>query len=600
MVLDVRIYVAHVSPTPRLAAPVDSCSTGFRDERKPRCQRCIDGGFECQYGSRLTFLDKNALTVSSTSDAGDASTPPRYFKLQFVNPTCPNQTAEPSSPPSPVSQDPPNPSITTNSTDIPVCISPSQTPAPPVSTFQNDPQLLDAPVLQLQPLEPHLAPPFHHPSPRTQWRSQSIGHESLASPAGNFHITDKPPDGSANSDAAYETALNALLSLGNEGADLESLPSRGSGSYAAAGDGFRVSPQELISASPNSAEERRAPAATLPLTAPSVSPDRLLQLLRHFTYQLDLCDMSQTFGLHVPRLAIENEGVFHFTFGRGSRRATGGQGGVSMGDGGLVHLALWTACQFTSSVPDAWQDLHGMMDDNFWSVALAEVTPKAIAILSVLIRLELAAALVTGAPISVPERLHYDAMSQPSSTSAQAAAAPARTPPSARASPPTPVHRWTMLSDALGAWYANRAQEFRPMAEMDGEESLFPVVLFTNGAAVFANPLYHTAMPLLLQNKPRVLLLQTAAAAAAAKKSSAAPLSSPLWHAQSVCGIALNNDRRDSWDLCLVASLYLAAQRMTYEPQQRAILRCFERVRALTGWRVDGFSAKAREDWGLM
>ncbi|GKT84311.1 C6 zinc finger domain-containing protein [Colletotrichum tofieldiae] len=97
-------------------------------------------------------------------------------------------------------------------------------------------------------------------------------------------------------------------------------------------------------------------------------------------------------------------------------------------------------------------------------------------------------------------------------------------------------------------------------------------------------------MLLLLQNKPRTLQ-------AAAKKSSSL---SPLWHAQRVCGIALNNDRRDSWDLCLVASLYLAAQRMTYEPQQRAILECFERVKALTGWNVDGFSAKAREDWGLM
>ncbi|KAK2053181.1 hypothetical protein LY76DRAFT_483393, partial [Colletotrichum caudatum] len=64
--------------------------------------------------------------------------------------------------------------------------------------------------------------------------------------------------------------------------------------------------------------------------------------------------------------------------------------------------------------------------------------------------------------------------------------------------------------------------------------------------------------------------------------------------------LSLNNDRRDSWDPCLVASLYVAARRMTYEPQQRAILECFERVGALTGWNVDGFSARAREDWGMM
>lgn len=134
------------------------------------------------------------------------------------------------------------------------------------------------------------------------------------------------------------------------------------------------------------------------------------------------------------------------------------------------------------------------------------------------------------------------------------------------------------------------------MVEMDGgDETLFPVVLFTNGAAVFANQLYHTAMLLLLQNKPRTLQ----AATAAGKKSSSSSMS-PLWHAQRVCGIALNNDRRDSWDLCLVASLYLAAQRMTYEPQQKAILECFDRIKSMTGWHVDGFSTKVREDWGLM
>ncbi|GKT58234.1 C6 zinc finger domain-containing protein [Colletotrichum tofieldiae] len=284
--------------------------------------------------------------------------------------------------------------------------------------------------------------------------------------------------------------------------------------------------------------------------------------------------------------------------------------GVAISDSDLAHLTLATACQFTSNIPDGWQDLPVMIGDDFWSIALVEATSKTISILSLLIRLELAAALVTGAPISVPEQLHYNPISQPWNSSAiaekmfQCTIEPLllcakvvnfcagsfhpRTPD--LGVPITPVHRWTMLSDALGVWYTNRAQEFRPMAEIDGDENLFPIILFTNGAAVFANQLYHTAMLLLLQNKPRTLQ-------AAAKKSSSL---SPLWHAQRVCGIALNNDRRDSWDLCLVASLYLAAQRMTYEPQQRAILECFERVKALTGWNVDGFSAKAREDWGLM
>ncbi|KAK2041987.1 hypothetical protein LZ31DRAFT_567574 [Colletotrichum somersetense] len=574
--------------TPRLAAPVDSC-----DEGKPRCQRCIDGDFECRYGSRLTFLEKNVLTVTSTSNAGDASTP-RYPRLQFVNPASPSQTPEAPSSPSPVSQTPLRLSIATNATDTSACLSPLQTQTRIVSAFQIETRLSDPVVLKPQPLEPNLAPPFHHPLPLTQWRSQSIGsigHEGLVSPAGKFYVAEKS-------------------------SSLEPLPSHGSGSYAVAGDGFGVSP-------PDSAGERRAPAATLAVTTANVSPDRLLQLLRHFRYQLDMCDMSQTFGLHVPRLAIEHEDVLHslltvaaVTQQADMRSAAFGDieylkslavarpmyaEGVGMSDSDIVRLALWATCQFASDGPNGWQDLLGAIGDRFWSEALAGANPKTIAILSVLVRLELAAALVAGAQNSVPEQLHFDNASQPSDSSPVAEAmfrcaveplllcaqvvnfcagtSRSHTAVGPGIPPTTPVHRWTVLCDALGAWYAKRNRNFRPMAEMDGDEGLFPVVLFTSGAAVLANQLYHTAMLMLLHNKPRTL--QTAAAAAA-KKSSVASLS-PLWHAQRVCGIALNNDRRDSWDPCLVASLYLAARRMTYEPQQRAILECFERVGALTG-----------------
>ncbi|PNH29913.1 hypothetical protein VD0002_g8110 [Verticillium dahliae] len=147
-----------------------------------------------------------------------------------------------------------------------------------------------------------------------------------------------------------------------------------------------------------------------------------------------------------------------------------------------------------------------------------------------------------------------------------------------------------MLSDALSAWYTNRPREFHPMIETEVDDSLFPVLLFTNGAAVFANQLYHTAMLLMLQHRPRTLSV------GAARKD---PTMSPLWHAQRVCGIAMNNDRRDSWDLCLVAALYRAAQRMTYEPQQLAVLGCFEKIKTMTGWDVSFFVNKAREDWGM-
>ncbi|KAH8899976.1 hypothetical protein GQ53DRAFT_758106 [Thozetella sp. PMI_491] len=51
-------------------------------EEKPRCQRCVAGGFECQYGTRLSFLSKNSFTVTPTTLTEGS---PSYRKVQFVD-----------------------------------------------------------------------------------------------------------------------------------------------------------------------------------------------------------------------------------------------------------------------------------------------------------------------------------------------------------------------------------------------------------------------------------------------------------------------------------------------------------------------------------
>lgn len=158
-----------------------------------------------------------------------------------------------------------------------------------------------------------------------------------------------------------------------------------------------------------------------------------------------------------------------------------------------------------------------------------------------------------------------------------------------------PLESWKALFEELDVWYSSRPEEFQAMVELhswqgtDAHENAFPVILFTNGAAIFANQLYHTAMLLLLQNKPRTLGLTD-------RHSS---IVSPLWHAQRICNIALNNDRRESWDLCLISSLLVAARCMTHESQQRAILQGFERIKALTGWDINDCLSTLREEWHL-
>lgn len=152
---------------------------------------------------------------------------------------------------------------------------------------------------------------------------------------------------------------------------------------------------------------------------------------------------------------------------------------------------------------------------------------------------------------------------------------------------PTPAQNWKSLSEALSMWYTNRPQDFKPILEIDDSEQLFPLVLLTNGAAVLANQLYHTSMLLLLQNRPRTL----------PKEHGRSVVMSPLWHAQRICGISLNNDTRTNWDFSLLASLYFAAKGMTYEPQQHAILRGIDRISSLTGWNLSVLSTQLVHDW---
>ncbi|KAL2829749.1 hypothetical protein BDW59DRAFT_158923 [Aspergillus cavernicola] len=168
---------------------------------------------------------------------------------------------------------------------------------------------------------------------------------------------------------------------------------------------------------------------------------------------------------------------------------------------------------------------------------------------------------------------------------------------------------WLQVFDKLSQWHYLRPQEFQPMVmielhsddrdqdqDQDQTQTLnpgsqFPMLLFTNGAGVLCNQLYHTAMLLMLECKPRTALPQS---------HGHSPVLSALWHAQRICGIALNNDRREWWDPCLLASFLVAARYMTHESQQVEIVRGFERIRGLTGWSVGEYLTQVREEWSFL
>ncbi|KAJ5897043.1 uncharacterized protein N7473_006442 [Penicillium subrubescens] len=158
--------------------------------------------------------------------------------------------------------------------------------------------------------------------------------------------------------------------------------------------------------------------------------------------------------------------------------------------------------------------------------------------------------------------------------------------------PPLPA--WMQVVEELEQWYRERPQGFQPMLEIETDNQAadpgesFPVVLFANGAGVLSNQLYHTAMLLLLRSRPRTAHIADIRSATM----------SPLWHAQRICSIALNNERRECWDPCLLASFLTAARRMTHESQQQEILRGFERIRKITGWDARALLRDLQVEWG--
>jgi hypothetical protein len=151
---------------------------------------------------------------------------------------------------------------------------------------------------------------------------------------------------------------------------------------------------------------------------------------------------------------------------------------------------------------------------------------------------------------------------------------------------------WHMLVERLEKWFVNRPQEFQTILELypkDGTQSKdeFPTIVFSSGAAIFANQLCHTAMLLLLQNKPRF----------AGQANHNSSFMSTLWHSHRICGIAINNERRDCWDPCLLASLLVAARMATHESQHGAILNTLEGVQELTGWSIAQHLNHLRTEW---
>ncbi|CAG8909900.1 unnamed protein product [Penicillium egyptiacum] len=160
------------------------------------------------------------------------------------------------------------------------------------------------------------------------------------------------------------------------------------------------------------------------------------------------------------------------------------------------------------------------------------------------------------------------------------------------------LSQWTFLWSDCQKWYNERPVNVQQIVDIRGGEadqidpehdSSFPILIYTTPMALVANAVYHMISLLLLTHKPRLL------------KSLPGPRSvtSHIWHAQSIAGIAASNDSPEQWDPILVASLLTIAKEMTHESQQSVLLDRFSRITATTGIKLDRETEALQAAWNL-
>ncbi|GME87638.1 hypothetical protein B5S28_g4119 [[Candida] boidinii] len=65
-------------------------------------------------------------------------------------------------------------------------------------------------------------------------------------------------------------------------------------------------------------------------------------------------------------------------------------------------------------------------------------------------------------------------------------------------------NEWKLLWTELSNWESDKPAGMKPIVEVDDPSLTFPTILYSNGAAISANQMYHMAIILMLQNKPRL------------------------------------------------------------------------------------------------
>lgn len=142
---------------------------------------------------------------------------------------------------------------------------------------------------------------------------------------------------------------------------------------------------------------------------------------------------------------------------------------------------------------------------------------------------------------------------------------------------------WDSVWEELTLWFGQQPDEYHPV--VSGNDTPFPVIVFLNGPPIMAVQLYHMAVILMIQNKPRHV-----------KITHNDHVKSPIWHAKQIIGISLNNNHQGCWNYAL-EPLWIAGQLLSSAEEHAIILNLLEKIERCTGWPMSYRIVSLKQHW---